>query len=77
MELIKNNKLFTAIILAVIAGLTAFITAWNSEETPAVEDPSPAVETALAAAPVEPAAEAPATEAPAAEAPATSETEAK
>jgi hypothetical protein len=58
MELVKNNKLVTAIILAVIAGLTAFLASWEQEESPKTE------ETAVEVAP---AAEAPAAEAPAAD----------
>jgi hypothetical protein len=86
MEFVKNNKLVTAVIVAVIAGLTAFLAAWNGEETPAVEEQAPTVEAvpaevAPAAEPAAPATESTSTPAvePAAEpvAPAATETKTK
>jgi len=57
MEMIKNNKLVTAIILAIVAGLTVFLANYNSaEEAPAAE---PAVVEPAAETEVEPAAETP------------------
>jgi len=54
MDFVKNNKLVTAIIVALIAGLTAFLTTMSEETEVTPADPEQAVvaPAADAAAPV-------------------------
>lgn len=64
MDFVKNNKLVTAIIVALIAGLTAFLASMNEETETASAAPEQVVVEPVAAetAPVEAAATEPAAE---------------